>query len=233
MRVRIFVLLFCTTLFGTIGRAQSPKDTVLHTTTRMSWYTPDFDHHGIFKFLGSKLLGIEPDTLTYIETSITQGDSEVAFSMQLVADKKSTWFLITSDTSAPSFTNLPLEDRKILHPDGVQFIRALRMYLSCRDSCPDFSQGIFHMNTILMHALFSKCEPFEIRNERDLYVRGILPRFLQVQTTNAALMIPYVWGNILTEQKDGSIFYPFLYAHLVENNIDIRLYLRRFSIDYK
>ncbi len=219
-------------LIGALFQPPSSAEPKPHTIIRRSCFAVDINYHSVIKWFGAKILNLEPDSLVLTETAIIIGDSEAAWSMELAEGPDAPWLRVNSDTSASSFTNLPRDGRKRFQPDAIAFVTRLRGYLVCQDSCPPSLLGALHMDATPTLVAFIPGEPLAIPDSEKAEVRGGKPRHLHVETQNETTVAPYISGELLIEHWNGNVIYPFASAHLHAENIDVKLYLRRFSIDY-
>jgi len=229
---RASAILFFLVVCATIGSAQPAPNDANPTITLTSRYSIDIDYHNFFKFFGGEILGIAPDELVYTETILPNGDRK-QFSMRLTENGNGTWFLIDSDTLIESFTHLPGEEKKAFDAAALQFVTHMRDFLMCQDSCDDFLQGTFRIDSTHILAMLSAQATLQIPDEEDALIRGTPLRMVAAHTRNAGTTDPYITGDILVELRDGHIIYPYVAAHLFEKNIKLKLYLKSFTVEYR
>jgi hypothetical protein len=88
----------------------------------------DIEYPNFFVSVLARLAGIHTDRLKFVEWDI-RTPSVSSFLLHLSDDNKHRWFEIASDSSLPSFINLPLEDRVVLAPSALNFfMKALEFF---------------------------------------------------------------------------------------------------------
>lgn len=232
MKYRTILVLFSfACLFLADTRAQTPEKDTPQRVIITGHYSVDIDYPNIFKWFGAKLLGLEPDELVFTETTTTLNDSEISFSMSLVADQKDLWFYISSDTTVPSFTRLPREPRKEFKADAIQFFKKMRAFFH-NDSL-FYMDGFLTMDTAKTFAFFYEHGSITIPDSEKIKINVGRKRYIGAHTEHATgNRQTYINGDIVLSRKGDCIVYPYVTAYIFTQNLKVQIYLKSLRIEY-
>jgi hypothetical protein len=209
-RTIILALLF---LPSFLSEAQpiSPGD----TTVILSEYDaliayPDFLTAGLAKIFVGNIKKAFIEDMDWVDA-----DSVEKFSIRLLTDDRKIWLQVTSDTlNAESFTDLPLEPKKLMKANAVVFLAKLRLMF--KDSTVFWTNGSFSFN------------------DEDYFGTGyrnsgnVFGAYIEDGNGNQKIS-----GIVTTKIKDNHTIYSYIFANLHKSGIKIEIFLRSVTITQK
>ncbi|MEK7630235.1 MAG: hypothetical protein AAB432_02550 [Patescibacteria group bacterium] len=231
MKYQAMFLSFCFVFLLPIKTKAQFLDAIPQKTTITGHYSFDIDYHNVFKFIGAKILGIEPKELILTETITTLNDSETEFSMELATDEKNCWFYISSDTTTPSFIHLPREPKKEFQANTFQFFKKMRAFI--HNDSTKYVGGFLTIDTTEIFASFYEHGPVVVSDSDKIKINTNKKRYIGVHSEEATDdHKAYINGEIITGRKGECVIYPYVAAYLAEQNISVKIYLKSVTIEY-